>query len=874
LEIVNDLTDVRLQSSDVITASELEPSASNDNKVGIMTFVDAEPGNVQSFEHVDDNSYTDSIRGDATLSEFLSRPVLISSQVWSLGTSLSTPLNVWSLFFNDSAIKAKLNHYAFLRCNLHIKIIINASPFYYGLFGAFYEPMQDLDPCPIVASNSDEMVVSMSQRPHVWCYVSKSQGGELCLPYLGCENWMRCSQDAEAIAQGQLTLRSVVDLQFANTGTGGPVDVEVFAWAEDVEVCGPTIAIALQSKDVKKKEYTSGSSSAPKSSKSRPKQTALKVAMEQHHCSEGTISGPSSAVARATKVAAKIASYTGHAEVGQTLSAISTAATCVSALAASYGCTDTPVIGKVQPYKSLPFHAMSSADISTPIDKLTLDPQQSLVMSGNAIGAPDADELDIESFCRRESYYKTFLWETTDVKGSVLFSAYVNPDMMRIDSTTQSPGLMLYKTPMGLAAQMFEYWRGDIVYRIRAICTDYHRGRLRVRWDPIVTTSGATTSYATNYNQVFDIQENSDIIIRIPYLQPASYSFCPSDIAEQIVDTAITDPATSRDNGCLSVSVFTEQSSPVANAPISLVVSVWGENMEFGVPSEISRNYTHYSLQSLDVIEYDETQPSTPLFEDCDTPGSLNLLYFGENITNFKQLMRRACKSTTALIAAGSSDRWTTLKLHHNRLPLYPGYDPNARYDAKGTITPGSNFPYNWCYHVPMNWIGCCFLATRGSVNWQYNVINGNNISEFSCMRSNATLSTADQVETLSVSNSTFSNVGMAETMLTDQSGITGRSLTNTATQSGLAVNAPMFSNKRYIGNSPLHRTLGNVIDNSSIDGLRTQATWCPIVGEGSNSKYIRIDSYVSIGPDYCNHFFLNVPTIFWNANIPEGADI
>jgi len=149
---------------------------------------------------------------------------------------------------------------------------------------------------------------------------------------------------------------------------------------------------------------------------------------------------------------------------------------------------------------------MSSADISQPIDKLTLDPQQELVMSGNAIGAPDTDELDIESFCRRESYLNQYLWETSDATGTVLFSAFVNPMQQIVDSTTEAPHLMIYHTPMALAARMFEYWRGDIVFRIRAICTDYHRGRLRVRWDPVETTSGATVSYATNYNEIFDIQ--------------------------------------------------------------------------------------------------------------------------------------------------------------------------------------------------------------------------------------------------------------------------------------------------------------------------------------------------------------------------------
>jgi hypothetical protein len=86
------------------------------------------------------------------------------------------------------------------------------------------------------------------------------------------------------------------------------------------------------------------------------------------------------------------------------LAAVSTAAAGLSAIAEVFGYTDTPVIESVKPYKSLPFHGFSSAEISHPNDKLTLDPKNELAMCGTAVGAPDADELNIEAFCRRESF--------------------------------------------------------------------------------------------------------------------------------------------------------------------------------------------------------------------------------------------------------------------------------------------------------------------------------------------------------------------------------------------------------------------------------------------------------------------------------------
>ena len=85
---------------------------------------------------------------DAGLETFLSRPVRIATINWAEADTIGvkTSISPWNLFFNNTQIKYKLNNFAFIRCNLKVKVIVNASPFYYGWMKMCYQPLPSLTP--------------------------------------------------------------------------------------------------------------------------------------------------------------------------------------------------------------------------------------------------------------------------------------------------------------------------------------------------------------------------------------------------------------------------------------------------------------------------------------------------------------------------------------------------------------------------------------------------------------------------------------------------------------------------------------------------------------------------------------------------------
>jgi hypothetical protein len=60
-------------------------------------------------------------------------------------------------------------------------------------------------------------------------------------------------------------------------------------------------------------------------------------------------------------------------------------------------------------------------------------------------------------------------------------------------------------TPMSYAAFPFKWWRGDIIFRFKFICTRFHKGRVRITFDPINDISVSTPDYTTVFNEVVDI---------------------------------------------------------------------------------------------------------------------------------------------------------------------------------------------------------------------------------------------------------------------------------------------------------------------------------------------------------------------------------
>jgi len=803
-------------------------------------FSDASNNVISEIPHPMNHVKVDSSQ-NIELGKFLNRPVQIYEKLWGIGNTIdaaTTNFDPWHLFFNKTSIKKKLDNYYMVRCNLHLKFVINASPFFYGCVMVAYQPLPLFNPAPVIISATTRKEnISYSQRPHIYLYPQNCQGGEMVLPFLYHKNWINATSASDLTSMGNIAMNSFNPLANANGVVSDNISITVYAWAEDIEVAGPTPSLAVQASSSKKKD-------------------------EYSH--EGSISRPASAIARA---AGRLSSIP---IIGEFATATSYAAGAVADIAALFGYTDVPVIDDVHAFAPKPFPNMAATDIGIPVEKLTLDAKNELSIDAKIAGVNVDDEMVISSFVSRESYIYNSVWSASDAANTSLLFAKVTPTMMDTESVTN--GSIVWSTPMNHVAQCFQYWRGDIIFRFKFICSKYHRGRVRINWSPF-GNMGTSGDYTTeSYTRIVDITEENDVEFVVPYTQPTSYlrtsTFVGTEVAQ--ASTSISGLG-SVYNGIITVRVLNQQSSPVTSADIQMLTFVRGaDNLEFSCPTEISSRFSPYAIQA---DSYDEGNSRYELgVKPSVADDNINLIYMGEHVSSLRQLMRRSAAYKRICPGENTSTEFImTMRSVLPRQPQYPGFDTDGFETAVG-LTSAVSEPYNWVNWTYATWFSTCFVGSRGAYHYYVNATDLQDVGSVTVAR------TRDLHD---ATNYTVVNLDLPVTHVTDlrrrfcdtdnQSiGLTGLSLTNQSTMSAVNASVPMYSRFKFMSNDTNSRSLGQAADESNTDSM--SVTTISRSRAGQNVKFLNVDIYCSVGTDFNLIFFLNIPAIYYYDSIPAAV--
>lgn len=757
--------------------------------------------------------------------KFLSRPVKIASFTWNESDAVKTShqFSPWNLYFTDARVKYKLNNFAFISCKLKVKILINASPFYYGAMYCGYQPLPNFSTSTIVADASNRDLIPYSQRPSVWLYPQVNEGAEMELPFFWPYNMLNAQSASEMTNVGQLTFLNYTTLQSANGASGSGVSIVIYAWAEDVDLSGPSVGLATQSLDweVQSDEYGTG----PVSS------VASAVASAASWLTDLPVIGP---FARATEIGAG----------------------AISSIAKIFGFTNVPVIEDTCPYRPEPFPKLASTECGYPVEKLTLDSKNELTISGEAIGLDNTDELCLSYLAGKESFLTQFTWNSSDAVDTLKFTSLVTPNLFDMTSLTQQTAY--YLTPMCWLSTLFQEWRGDIIFRFRVVASVFHKGRLRISFDPSGYTSENITTDAASSNVVFteivDLSEQTDVEFRVPYQQARAFLFNDSlNIAITGWSTSTT-PTWSYDpnkhNGTITVRVQTALTAPVASSSVQVLCFVRAaDNIEFANP-QAPQQLTTWTVQS-DVIGTD-----TPTFAP-----ERNLVYMGEKVGSLRKLLRRYSMIGMDYIAGNTTNFIAVYQKLYNRIPPMYGYDPTGPAYAYGLIATTTSKNFNYVQNHPLSYVLPAFVAFRGSVNWTFNLDLNFPVRQIRNIRNNNPSNSASGLLTLvaNAGTGTTSN-HILNTALTCLSGAPGSAMTNQLTNAGLNVACPQYSNAKFMPTSPGNFTLpGN--NYGYVNDMQTLEVTLDCVSNSLNGGHLW--SYAGIGTDFTMHFFLNVPTYY-----------
>lgn len=820
----------RLSKAKVHVQSEVEIGSSTVDDAGGSTstqnveFLDQNPGTLVTISELSDTTMTGDAQMGIELGDFLKRPVLIHSYSWleSQAPQFITGIKPWYLFLNATPIKKKLDNYAFLHGNLKVKIVLNASPFYYGSMYFAYNPLADVRDNTITGDAGFNHMILYSQRPGIWVLPQTSQGGELTLPFTYHRNMLDITVATDVQAMGTLDYLVVNQLTSANGATGTGVTVQVYAWMEDVQLANSTVKLSLQSQD----EYGGGSISAP-----------------------------------ASAVATALGSLDGVPIIGKYMRASSMIASTVGSVAKLFGFTNVPNIDTVSYTKICAFPQFASSEISTPVEKLTLDPKNELTIDPRTVGLPPNDELMISYLATKESYLGSATIATTDAVDAMVFISSVHP---KLHGFTAGAPVAYQTTPMCYLQHCFNYWRGDIIFRFRFICTKFHKGRMRITYDPIGAIGTTPDNYSTSFNTIVDYGEEQDIEVRVPYSQAYPWLTTSGDLSTILWNTVGTNVAhvNAVDNGTITLRVVTPLSAPLATASLGVQIFVRAaDNFELALPRDVE-GFSHLVVQSQDEVSFDGPQ----LIVAGNAIGSSHPdryhINMGENIKSMRQVLRRTMFSEA--FTNNSAVTFVQARTMHkfNLYPRPPGFDADGYYLANKTLSVGTA-TFNFSRMTHYNWLAPCYVGQRGSMMWKINVDTSGRavlFSNINITRYGSTITSGDWVGVTGTAAATTSQVARFAHQQTQS--LQGMSMTNPNTQTALSVLCPDYSQMRFHFTSPTKANVGQFIDGSDTNNFKLCLQYTSALT--TNADTIVVSKYVSIGPDFNFYFWINCPSIFF----------
>lgn len=676
-----------------------EDSVVDQETVSFMDMVPCSTATIASTpEEVAINMAMDSV----SLADFLSRPVLINTFTWNESDSVGTKLliNPAHALFNNTTIKYKLNNWGFIRFNLKVRLVFNASPFYYGSMMANWRPLHNISPSMLHYDGSERIMIPFSQMPgRVMIEPQCPQDVEVDIPFFWPANFLRCSVAQDFVDFGTLYFNIITALQSANGVTGTGITIKAYGWATDIVLSGPTIGLSMQDGETK-----------------------------DEYAMNGPVSKPASAIAN---VAARLGDIP---VIGPFATATQIGATAVAHIAKLFGFTNVPVIDDQKGFQPRALPPMASTDIGFPFEKLTVDAKNELTIDHRSVGLGPEDELPIASIVQRESFLLSCLWTTDQAADTKIFSAAVTPQLYSASSDTNRT---IYMTPMCWLSTMFNYWRGDVIFRFRLIASKYHRGRLKISYDPYgYAGTNVTTDQSSHLiiTKIVDISEDTNVEMRIPYQQYCAWlrNRLPTDLdfASIPMSAGTYHHTPAFTNGNIVVTVQTALTAPVASSTVTMQVFVRGaENMDFASPSTVGIElFSPATIQDgEDAVESNSETPVTKTISGkISRPvDHLYLTYMGERVASLRVLIRRPCKVMTWSPPVETVNDYISKSITLPRVPLSIGYDTHALSTVKGLIDTETTYKFNWTCGNFLSYVAPAFRGSRGSVNWSANVDGG-----------------------------------------------------------------------------------------------------------------------------------------------------
>jgi hypothetical protein len=585
-------TNTKETSSNVQNTELASSSAENSvEREQITTFHDVETPNRIDTPLAQDTSAARQMDDTHSIIQFLQRPVLIDNIEIIAGTTEDSnrPLKqyvldrttqqpyikTWTLpstVLKSGGKAQKLANFKYLRCDIKVKIVLNANPFVAGRLYLAYSPYDD----KVAQSRSilNTSRAGVTGYPGVEIDFQLDNSVEMVIPYASFQEAYDLISGTEDFVH--LYLFAITPVLAPNNSTS-KVDLSVYMWLENISLVIPTYRMnsdilpratsrmiteyvpnptneqaAIVQRALRELRNVSGATYNIVMRALQGVEPEMKNVTMQINAKGGKPQTENPKIGPITELSTGVKQVANGIEripvIGEICKPVTSCvkwfADRVAQVAAIFGWSKPRNQNQVTLVANTPGWGASlykGIDMSVP---LAFDPNNELG-DLNDVFPSGVDEMAIGYVCSNPAVKHVLRWSTTDAVqnplnagdwGGVIpvgLPCYSKTLRSVKGSTTTSKTEIIDSAPCEYVTNLFSYWRATMCYKITVVKTAFHTGRLEIFFEPgtipIKSTSedvkpdttvlnGKLAPSDNNYRYILDLTNDTEITIRVPYV--------------------------------------------------------------------------------------------------------------------------------------------------------------------------------------------------------------------------------------------------------------------------------------------------------------------------------------------------------------------
>lgn len=466
-----------------------------------------------------------------TITDFLSRPIIVQTGLWSSTDVTETQLytaNFPEVLIANAMYQEKLRGFVGLRATLVIKVQVNSQPFQQGRLMLQYYPYAQYMPNRVDLVNST--LQGRSGCPRTDLDLSVGTEVEMRIPYVSPHVYYNLITGQGSFGAIYLVVYSQLRDQISGTGS---VEYTVWAHLEDVDVQYPTganiftgsapnfLSVAQHMATGKFTDKDMQKLYKNQTYKKQPSKIFAQGGLELKQLKDNA--SPSAGIGQISEGLSTLSRIPILGNMFTKPAWISAAASNIFKM---LGYSKPTIQGLPCETKLRAQTRMANFDGADCSHKMALSSANELETTSGLAGT-SADEMDFSHILSIPNFWDRFSWSTDAATNSILWDNLVTPFKVKPYSDTILDRFRC--THMGYVANSHTYWRGSIVYTFKFVKTQFHSGRLRISFIPFyynTDISTGTPDISKTQKIIIDLRTSTEVSFTVPYISSRPWMYC------------------------------------------------------------------------------------------------------------------------------------------------------------------------------------------------------------------------------------------------------------------------------------------------------------------------------------------------------------